>query len=216
MLSLKGTMEADFTGLAKKVRKGEPRTLSAAGAYVRAVAKNSIKTRKNRNKKSRPGAAPFSHPDSKGMQGFKKTIVFGVDKYRRSVVIGPKKVTGGITELARVHEFGGSREVSDVNNKFLTKGVEIGDIAPVRQKHLTKKDVIVKRDAAIDPLTRDAVFWIRIRTQSQTDHSRRLYRRMFRALSKKVKKRYPARPYMRPALKKSSPSLSRFWVGTIK
>lgn len=216
MLSVKATAHLNKQILHKKVKQQEPQTLKSAGAYVRAVVRNSIKTRKNRNKNSAPGSPPFSHPDNKGMQGFKKTIVFGVDLARRSVLVGPKKVVGGLNELARVHEFGGTRYQRVVDEKFMDNGVAVGDIAPLRGKFLTKKDVPVRRAEQKDPLTGDAVYWVKIRTRSQAEHASRLYRRMAKLLAEKTKVKYPARPFMRPGLKKSLPALSRFWVNAIQ
>lgn len=214
MIQIEATAQIETKKISRSLQKREITTLKSAAAYVRKVAQNSIKQRKNPNKASAPGTPPHSHPSSRLAKGFKKTIVFGVEK--KVAVVGPKKVPGGLNELARSHEFGGSRKIKLVNNKFLTQGVSIGDVAPVRKSHLTKKDIILRTQGEVDPLTSEVVYWVKIRTKSQANHARRLYRRLLRHIKDSKSIKYPARPFMRPALTKSAPSLSRFWINIIK
>ena len=77
------------------------RVLSKFGAYVRRTAKSSIRKRKAI---SRPGKPPSSHT---GL--LKRFILFGYDPTRRSVVIGPLRLTrGGRGDAPRALEEGGT------------------------------------------------------------------------------------------------------------
>jgi len=76
------------------------RVFSRFGAYVRRAAKSSIRKRK---RISRPGKPPSSHT---GL--LKRFIFFGYDPAKRSVVIGPVKLThGGRGEAPSLLEYGG-------------------------------------------------------------------------------------------------------------
>ena len=77
------------------------RVLSRFGAYVRRAAKSSIRKRKAI---SRPGQPPSSHT---GL--LKRFIFFGYDPTRRSVVIGPARLTrGGRGDAPSLLEYGGA------------------------------------------------------------------------------------------------------------
>ena len=77
------------------------RVLSKFGAYVRRAAKSSIRKRKAI---SAPGKPPSSHT---GL--LKRFILFGYDPAKRSVVIGPLRLTrGGRGDAPRALEEGGT------------------------------------------------------------------------------------------------------------
>ena len=77
------------------------RVLSRFGAYVRRAAKSSIRKRKAI---SAPGKPPSSHT---GL--LKRFILFGYDPTRRSVVIGPLRLTrGNRCDAPRALEEGGT------------------------------------------------------------------------------------------------------------
>ena len=77
------------------------RVLSRFGAYVRRAAKSSIRKRKTI---SRPGSPPSSHT---GL--LKRFILFGYDPAKRSVVIGPVRLTRGDRgEAPALLEYGGT------------------------------------------------------------------------------------------------------------
>ena len=80
------------------------RVLSKFGAYVRRTAKSSIRKRKAI---SSPGSPPSSHT---GL--LKRFILFGYDPSKRSVVIGPLRLTrGGRGDAPRALEEGGTTQV---------------------------------------------------------------------------------------------------------
>jgi hypothetical protein len=65
----------------KAVDHGKRRTLSRAGAFIRQRARTSIRKRR---RSSRPGEPPSSHT---GL--LRRFILFGYDRQRDSVVVGP-------------------------------------------------------------------------------------------------------------------------------
>lgn len=194
----------------RAVDRKAPETLRAAGAYVRRVAQNSIKTRKNKNKASQPGTPPHNHTF------IKKSIVFGVVPDRKVVLIGPMHLRGGHKNVARIQEFGGNA-VMNVVDPDKWNGMKIGDEGPVTIKHFSKrKDLVKRRDPHKDPATGRMVIWITLRTQTQADHSTRLYRRLSNKYPVKKLVGFPARPYMGPALVRSTPKLGKFWQNSVR
>ena len=84
-----------------KVDAGTRRVLSKFGAYVRRTARQSIRKRK---KISDPGSPPSSHT---GL--LKRFIFFGYDPRKRSVVIGPVRLTqNGRGKAPALLEYGGT------------------------------------------------------------------------------------------------------------
>ena len=79
------------------VSKANYASLRRAGAYVRKSARNAVFKSKRASEKGTP---PHTR---RGL--LKRSILFGVDKSRMSVVIGPAKKFIGISMIA--HEFGG-------------------------------------------------------------------------------------------------------------
>lgn len=81
----------------KAVDRGKRRALSRAGAFIRQRARTSIRPRK---RSSRPGEPPSSHT---GL--LRRFILFGYDRQRDSVVVGP--VGFKRSRAPNVLEFGG-------------------------------------------------------------------------------------------------------------
>lgn len=198
----------------RAVSKSVPKTLTQSGRYIWGIARSLVKNRSNPDISSMPGTPVHSHK-SGASAGFKKTIVYALAPDKKSVVIGPKNVSGGLTDLARTHEFGGSMRVNIVDPE-LFNGVKIGAVAPVTWKHLAKADVIARKDSRHDPKTGREISWVRVRTRSQAAHATRLYRRLVKKYPVKQNAVYPARPYMRPALELGRPKLSSFWKNSVK
>ena len=90
-------IEFDERGMLSAVRRANAKALRRAGAYVRKTAINAVS---RSNKSSLPGTPPHTR---RGL--LKRSILFGVDKDRQAVVIGPAKSLIGISMTA--HEFGG-------------------------------------------------------------------------------------------------------------
>ena len=91
----------DKKAVRDKVDVGTRRVLSKFGAFVRRTARSSIRKRK---KPSSPGSPPSSHT---GL--LKRFIWFGYEPARRSVVIGPARLTQkGRGEAPSLLEYGGT------------------------------------------------------------------------------------------------------------
>jgi hypothetical protein len=90
-------IEFDEEKVLNAVKSGNAKALRRAGAYVRKSARNSVS---RSAKSSSPGAPPHTR---RGL--LKRSILFGVENQRQSVVIGPAKSLIGISMTA--HEFGG-------------------------------------------------------------------------------------------------------------
>ena len=92
-----------------KVDAGTRRVLSKFGAYVRRTARSSIRKRK---KTSTPGSPPSSHT---GL--LKRFIFFGYDPRKRSVVIGPVRLTqNGRGKAPSLLEYGGTTTLQRHDN----------------------------------------------------------------------------------------------------
>ena len=94
----------DTKAVRDKVDSTTRRVLSKFGAFVRRTARSSIRKRK---KPSSPGAPPSSH-----IGLLKKFIFFGYEPVKRSVVIGPVRLSQkGRGEAPHLLEYGGATKV---------------------------------------------------------------------------------------------------------
>jgi len=91
-------IEFNEDALAARVAKASLDVLRRMGAYVRRVAQSKVKTSP---KPSRPGSPPHSR---KGL--LRKAILFGLEKDRSRVLVGPGFRFVGAS--ASAHEFGGA------------------------------------------------------------------------------------------------------------
>lgn len=92
----------DRRSIARAVDRARRRALVRSGAYVRTVAKRSIRRRKG---PSRPGQPPHSHV---GL--LRDQIFYAYDPRRESVVVGPR-VFHEARDVPGVLEFGGTLPV---------------------------------------------------------------------------------------------------------
>ena len=90
-------IDFDADGLVARVARASVDIMRRMGAYVRTVAKRKVKTS---DKASTPGTPPHS-----GTGALKRSILFGLDRPRQSIVIGPSEQIVGTSMAA--HEFGG-------------------------------------------------------------------------------------------------------------
>ena len=97
MADTKVRVEFDPAAVRNAVRRGAVRSLRQAGAYVRKAARHAVR-------KSDSASAPGTPPHTRrGL--LKNSLLFGVEKSRMAVVIGPAHSFIGIAMTA--HEFGG-------------------------------------------------------------------------------------------------------------
>ena len=107
------------------------RVLSRFGAYVRRTAKSSIRKRKAI---SRPGSPPSSHT---GL--LRRFILFGYDPAKRSVVIGPAKLTHGDRgEAPALLEYGGTTALKRSGNRRRARFGARPYMGPAFEKEKTK------------------------------------------------------------------------------
>ena len=95
---MRSEVEFDADGLVARVAKASVEMLRRMGAYVRTVARRKVRTSE---RPSTPGTPPHSRTGA-----LKRGILFGVEKRRTSVVIGPSERFVGTSAAA--HEFGGA------------------------------------------------------------------------------------------------------------
>lgn len=95
---MRSEVEFDADGLVARVARATVGVLRRMGAYVRTVARRKVRTSKD---SSTPGTPPNS-----GTGALKRGILFGVERRRQSVVIGPSSEFVG--ESMAAHEFGGA------------------------------------------------------------------------------------------------------------
>ena len=94
---MKVRIEFDESRILIAVQRGNITALRRAGAYVRKAARNKVTQSSN-------ASSPGSPPNTR--QGLlKRALLFGVEKQRQSVVIGPAEKFIGTAMQA--HEFGG-------------------------------------------------------------------------------------------------------------
>lgn len=94
---MKVRIEFDERRILMCVRDGNNVALRRAGAYIRKAARNKVSTS---DRASSPGSPPHTR---EGL--LKRSLLFGVEKRRQSVVIGPAEKLIGTAMYA--HEFGG-------------------------------------------------------------------------------------------------------------
>ena len=98
MPQVKVRIEFDESRILLAVKSGNITALRRAGAYVRKAARNRVTQSAN-------ASSPGSPPNTR--QGLlKRSLLFGVEKQRQSVVIGPAEKFIGTAMQA--HEFGGT------------------------------------------------------------------------------------------------------------
>lgn len=106
----------DRAEVLKRVDKATARNLRKAGAFMRRRARSSIRKRKAN---SAPGKPPSSHAGQ-----LRNFILYFYDSRRRSVVIGPARLSGKIGNAPESLETGGS-SVARVRGN-LRRGIKPG------------------------------------------------------------------------------------------
>ncbi len=156
------------------VDKATRRNLSKFGAYVRQRARRSIRKRK---KASAPGAPPSSHTGN-----LKRGIVFGYDRTRGSVVVGPIKNRSGVAPQTLEHG-GFTRDLT-------TPEFRIGAKAPVRWARGKRR-----------------MIYVELATERDVETAKRFWEEA----GKRPAAYVPARPYMGPALDAELPRAPELW-----
>lgn len=120
---MESRIEFDEKLLLAKVAKASIDVLRRMGAYVRKVARSKVKIS--------PEASPPGTPPNSRNGLLKRAILFGVEKRKQSVVIGPSEAIIGTAQSA--HEFGGAYK-----NERYPKRPLMGPSLKESVPHLTK------------------------------------------------------------------------------
>ncbi len=131
----------DSDAITAAVDVGTRRVLSRFGAFVRQVARGSMR-RTTHNKSSKPGQPPYAHV---GL--LKKLLFFGYDTQSKSVAIGPEPLSS--QNDAPLLEYGGTavRQRTDTGKRYLATYKERPFMRPALAKELPK----------LPPMWRDSV-----------------------------------------------------------
>lgn len=201
-INLRARIDFKPEKILKAVNRAKQKVLRRQGAYVRGIAKRKIKRRKNPDKHSLPGTAPYTHTGK-----LKNSIWYSAEK--EQAVIGPTR--SGIGNVGALHEFGGMHRV-----RFSTpfkSSYNIGDVGPVSITRYKRSFRSQKRgyyDTDNSP-----VALVAIKSKRQASHATRLAKRLNRKYGTKMV-RYQARPFMRPSFNEAKGSLADFWRNAIK
>lgn len=188
VLSLKAKARLERKKLTAAVRRANIRTLPRAGAYIRGIARRSIKRRKRL--RSLPGNPPHTRTGR-----IKHAIRFDLGPARDSVAIGPAREAAG--RLWNLLEFGG-RRIPEPPPKF-TPAVP-GVHAPIRRD---KHGKLVRAFIRSADQARRANALISDDLRAKAERNR------------KAARTQAARPFMRPALLTAAPDLPDFWRNTV-
>lgn len=109
MMTVKANLDGMRRFTERVVRRAErarEKVLKKSGAYVRQVAKNSLRSVPPKDKRySKPGEAPFSR-----LGHLKHMILFAYDHRTKSVVVGPALIRSS-SQVPRILERGGTETV---------------------------------------------------------------------------------------------------------
>lgn len=182
--------------------------LTRTGAYIRRVARNSMKKRKVPSPPGTPPSSREGDPARGSQAGFlRRSVEFAYEPRDRSVLIGPIGLFS--SPVPRTHEFGGTLRIK--NPRRVKR--KLGGGGPLRVVTAGARGTTVK------PVVRDSmqrhVAYAKLFTTAQVARAEKietgLYGPMFIGDAK-----YPARPYMRPALEVSRPHIAKFWQNAVR
>lgn len=214
MIEVKVKTEWTPDAVKQPVRRGNTAALRRSAAYLRKVARNRIKSRKNYDTAAAPGGSPHTHGNGKF---FRNSILFAVDG--NAAYIGPAAfpgVGGRRQIIGAIHEFGGTvrptagngrrRKATDWNSAKagplrIEKGVLIfGRLKSRRQRRLA---------------ARLAASGAKLTAKNAKQRKSAKLMRLEMAEKKGTPFHYPARPTMGPALKAAEPHIAKFWENVV-
>ena len=194
--------------------RGTVKALGKAGAFLRTAARSKLRRRKS---PSMPGSPPSVH--SRDNVATLKNILFGVQRERLSVVIGPvglnmKSVDGGAIVSGAVPgglEFGKTIGIREKFKPFSMEGAirafgpraqeyrqEFGILPERTYRGIYKDDFAHRVDRSLGGI------WLGVGR-----------RRRDRYLERTRNATYAARPFMGPALKQEREKLPGLWKATV-
>ena len=176
--------------LLRNMDRATAKALKDAGAYLRRVARNSIKSRK---KASAPGSPPSNHATKKAAASL-KNILYGFDAARQTVTIGPigfrlQRTRGVVSQnrpVPNVHEFGGFVHRVRRAPVRTAKRRAVSSLTPIQKANYQRK---LKNGSIVKPVV------------------------SFEFIEEN--RNYPKRPFMKPALDIVAPKFPSLWTSTV-
>lgn len=186
---MKVRTKGEFRKVRKAAKRGTITSLGHAGAYIRGIAKKSIKIS--------PVYAPPGHPPHSRKGRLKHGIVYAVEKQRSAVLIGP--TYSAVGKIARTHEFGGTEPPKKLKGRKANWKLEVGGFGPIR----------------VGPAGPE---FARLVTERQVARAKEIAATLPQGKGARVvpRRRYPKRPFMGPALMRSKERLPRKWQGSVR
>jgi hypothetical protein len=226
----------DAERISRKVDAGKRRSLARAGAYVRRVAANSIRTAKRNPDGTFKPSAPGQPPRSRtGL--LKRFLLYSYDDRSGNVVVGPVRISrlggeapsllefGGVhsptkrerTKRLRVRKVGGGGEVrirAVSGNARVPAGLQSSSTRRSRQapddQRRTRRVTVHGPRGGVGEYE---VAYGLLRTRAQADRANRINRLLYE--SRASRQRIAARPYMKPALVRSLPYIPKGFKGSV-
>jgi hypothetical protein len=185
MVGVKVRSRMDSKKVVRASRDGSIKSLGKAGAYLRGIARRSIKVSAE---PSQPGHQPHSR---KGR--IKDAILFAVEKPKQGVVIGP--AANEVGRIGHTHEFGGTEPPKKRKGRGANWKLEVGGHGPIQVEGGKAVVVTLKTERQV------------VRAKQEIEKLPPAERRV----ESKLPRRYPRRPFMGPALVIGSPRLPMMW-----
>ncbi len=227
----------DAERVAKKVGAAKRRSRARAGAYVRRVAANSIRSAKRNPDGSYKASSPGEPPRSRtGL--LKRFLLFSYDESSGNVVVGPVRISRLGGEAPALLEFGGVHTPTARQRSKRRRVRKVGDGGEIRIRAASGNARVPanlqsppskqsRRDGDAPPrnVRRFTVHGPRgatgeyevayglLRTRSQADRANRINAFLFESRASRV--RIAPRPYMSPALVRSLPYIPKGFKGSV-
>jgi len=173
----------------RPVRNAMRPVLARQGAYIRAIARRSIRRRKNRALSSPPGTPPYTHSGA-----LKHAVLYAIGQDR--VVIGP--TASAVGRIGHTHEFGGIEAAEPARTRRTSWQLRLGGHGPVAVRN---GKLIVAA----------------LRTGRQVRRARQIAATLPPGMvGGKPRRRYPRRSFMGPALAVARSRLPEFWRKSVR
>ena len=202
--------------LDQATRRGNTAALRRSSAYIRKVARNRIRKRKNYDAASAPGQSPYTHGEGRF---FKNSIVFSVEG--NSAYIGPAAFSASDSRrkiIGAVHEFGGvySPKVGSRRKRKATDW-NTAKAGPLRIENGRMVFGKLKSQKQRKRAARIAESGVEL-PKAKNEKARKSAKLMRLELAATAGKsfHYAPRPTMGPALTVSAPHIAGFWKDNIK
>jgi len=174
-----------------KTRKASISNLRQAGAYIRGIARKSIKVS--------PQYAPPGKPPRSRKGRLKDAIIFAVEKEQQRVLVGP--TASEVGKIGRTHERGGTEPPKAKKARDPKWKLEVGGHGPVRNDTTGLEFAKLKSKAQVD----------RAKSIAQSVQAKDA-----QPTAQYKPRKYPPRPFMGPAFNIAKERLPKLWAGSVK